>query len=47
VTGARLRAWLGGAVMTLPAAGAAHAAGGEGGHADPFAPILTTGPAAC
>jgi len=40
VTGLRTRIWLGGAVIALLAAGAAHAAGNEGGHADPFAPIL-------
>ncbi len=40
MTGLRTRIWLGGAVIALLAAGAAHAAGNEGGHADPFAPIL-------
>src|SRR6266481_805239 len=40
VTGLRTRIWLGGAVIALLAAGAAQAAGSEGGHADPFAPIL-------
>ena len=32
--------WLSGVVLALLATGAAQAAGGEGGHADPFAPIL-------
>ncbi len=40
MTGLRTRIWLGGAVIALLAAGAAQAAGSEGGHADPFAPIL-------
>src|SRR6266478_4272351 len=40
VTGLRMRIWLGGAVIALLAAGAAQAAGSEGGHADPFAPVL-------
>src|SRR6266481_7822937 len=40
VTGLRMRIWLGGAVIALLAAGAAQAAGKDGGHADPFAPIL-------
>ena len=35
-----MRIWLGGAVIALLAAGAAQAAGKDGGHADPFAPIL-------
>ena len=38
--GGRYVAWLSGAVLALLATGAAHAAGSEGGHADPFAPIL-------
>ena len=40
MTGVRTRIWLGGAIVGLLAVGAAHAAGSEGGHADPFAPIL-------
>jgi Kef-type K+ transport system membrane component KefB len=40
VTGLRTRIWLGGAALALLATGAAQAGGGEGGHADPFAPIL-------
>ena len=40
MTGLRTRIWLGGAVIALLAAGAAQAAGKDGGHADPFAPIL-------
>jgi Kef-type K+ transport system membrane component KefB len=40
VTGLHTRIWLGGAVIALLAAGVAQAAGNEGGHADPFAPIL-------
>ena len=38
--GGRRPAWLSGAVLAVLATGAAHAAGSEGGHADPFAPIL-------
>jgi hypothetical protein len=44
VTGLRPRIWLGGAVIALLAADAAQAAGNEGGHADPFAPILLGAP---
>ena len=40
MTGGRTRIWLGGAVLALLATGAAQAAASEGGHADPFAPIL-------
>src|SRR5215470_6930500 len=40
VTGLRARICFGGAALALLATGAAQAAGGEGGHADPFAPIL-------
>ena len=40
MTGGRWRVWLSGAILALLATGAAHAAGSEGGHADPFAPIL-------
>jgi Kef-type K+ transport system membrane component KefB len=40
VIGGRRSAWLSGALLALLATGAAHAAGAEGGHADPFAPIL-------
>jgi Kef-type K+ transport system membrane component KefB len=36
----RRSVWVSGAVLALLATGAAHAAAGEGGHADPFAPIL-------
>ena len=36
----RRAVWLSGALLALLATGAAHAAGAEGGHADPFAPIL-------
>ena len=38
--GGRSLVWLSGAILALLATGAAHAAGAEGGHADPFAPIL-------
>ena len=38
--GGRRTVWLSGAVLALLATGAAHAAGAEGGHADPFAPVL-------
>ncbi|HEV2056506.1 MAG TPA: cation:proton antiporter [Methylomirabilota bacterium] len=38
--GCRRSVWVTGAVLALLATGAAHAASGEGGHADPFAPIL-------
>jgi Kef-type K+ transport system membrane component KefB len=40
VIGGRRAVWLSGAVLALLATGAAHAAGAEGGHADPFAPVL-------
>jgi Kef-type K+ transport system membrane component KefB len=40
VPGGRRAAWLSGALLALLATGAAHAASAEGGHADPFAPIL-------
>ncbi len=38
--GGRRAVWLSSAVLALLATGAAHAAGAEGGHADPFAPVL-------
>ena len=38
--GGRRAIWLSGAVLAFLAAGAAHAAAAEGGHADPFAPVL-------
>ncbi len=38
--GGRRAVWLSSAVLALLATGAAHAAGVEGGHADPFAPVL-------
>jgi Kef-type K+ transport system membrane component KefB len=38
--GGRCPLWLIGAALATLAVGVAHAAGGEGGHADPFAPIL-------
>jgi Na+:H+ antiporter len=38
--GGRRAVWLSGGVLALLATGAAHAAGPEGGHADPFAPVL-------
>ena len=40
MTGLRTRIWLGGATIGALAVGVAQAAGSEGGHADPFAPIL-------
>jgi Kef-type K+ transport system membrane component KefB len=40
VIGGRRTVWLSGVILALLATGAAHAAGSEGGHADPFAPIL-------
>jgi len=40
VIGGRRAIWLSGAVLAFLAAGAAHAAAAEGGHADPFAPVL-------
>jgi len=40
VTGGRRAVWLSGAVLACLATGAAHAAAAEGGHADPFAPVL-------
>ena len=40
VTGGRWLLWLTGATVAMLATGAAHAATAEGGHADPFAPIL-------
>ena len=40
MTGGRRAVWLSGAVLACLATGAAHAAAAEGGHADPFAPVL-------
>jgi Kef-type K+ transport system membrane component KefB len=40
VTGGRWLLWLTGAALAMLATGAAHAAASEGGHADPFAPVL-------
>jgi len=40
VTGGRRAVWLSGAALACLATGAAHAAAAEGGHADPFAPVL-------
>ena len=40
MTGGRWVVWAGGAALAVLATGAAHAAGAEGGHADPFAPVL-------
>ena len=42
MTGGRRTAWLSGVILALLATGAAHAAGSEGGHADPFAPTMMT-----